>query len=158
MEVSRDWQVQTILFSFVLGVIIGIIYDVFYVLGLILGVKEGEIRIDSLKKIIAFKKKGKKLDFVIVFVLDILFFIVITPLCAVAIYLLNKGILRWYISLGTILGFLVYKHTVSKIVIQISSVITMLIKALILKFFSKIKKNIFKFKSKNKKVGHKMPH
>ncbi|MBQ7353038.1 MAG: spore cortex biosynthesis protein YabQ [Clostridia bacterium] len=63
--------------------------------------------------------KGTKrkiiLDKVLEIVLDIIYFIIITPMMAIFLFGYNNGQVRWYIYGATLLGFFVYKLIFGKL-------------------------------------------
>ena len=116
MEISFDFQLQVLLCSFALGAFLGLIYNFICFFGYISGTKNVKLKGKFLQKYEQNDSKSKSTKKVIAFLLDVLYFIVITPLVAVSLFLLNKGIIRWYISLSIMLGFTVYKFSVGRLV------------------------------------------
>ena len=156
MEISFDHQGSVLLISMLFGVIVGVIYDAFYLLGMICGVKNSSAKLCEKfnnSPTIEHINKGK---IIFDFIFDLLFFITITPLSCILLFVLNKGIVRWYIVTSAIIGFGVYKSTLSKIIIWFNSYVLLFLKSMILKFVSFLKKHFSKVK--NRKVGQKMPH
>ena len=58
---------------------------------------------------------GKILKRIIGFLYDALFFVIITPICAIFLFCINFGILRWYIVLATLVGGYMYRITLGRI-------------------------------------------
>ena len=58
---------------------------------------------------------GKSIKRVIGFLYDALFFVLITPICAIFLFCINFGILRWYIVLATLVGGYMYRITLGGI-------------------------------------------
>ena len=61
------------------------------------------------------KVENKKYRHLMLFIFDILYFVIITPLCAIFLHAINNGIVRWYIFLGMICGFLLYNRTIGRL-------------------------------------------
>ena len=88
-------------------------------------------------------KKYKKVDCILQFVLDMLFFVLISPLCAIFMYGINLGIIRWYIVICVLLGYAMFEFSIGKLINKIFNKILMLI----LKIFGSFRcilKKIFK--------------
>ena len=62
------------------------------------------------------------------FITDILYFLVITPIFMIFLYHQNNGIVRWFILFGAILGFLLYYFTLGKLIISVSEYIAFAVK------------------------------
>ena len=60
-------------------------------------------------------KRKAFLNKVIEFVLDIVYFIIITPMMAIFLFGYNNGQVRWYIFVATFLGFYIFKLIFGKI-------------------------------------------
>jgi len=58
---------------------------------------------------------GKSMKRIIGFLYDALFFVLITPICAIFLFCINFGILRWYIVLATLVGGYMYRITLGGI-------------------------------------------
>ena len=109
MEISIKYQLITTLFSVVLGLFIGLIYDCFKItrrflldeISVALQNKVCKINFPLIKLNFNRKKFKFKHKFTY-FTLDILFFIVIIPIVQIFIYAASNGIVRWYIFLGII--------------------------------------------------------
>lgn len=110
----------------VLGVIIGILYDAFSVKRSLLG--------DS---------------FFVCFVDDVVFVAVSGVLFLAAVFASNNGIIRWYEFFACISFFLLYKCTVSRIVMKVmkkaAEIIRFLVKKTLCFLFLKLIKPFFKF-------------
>lgn len=89
-------QEQVFIFFFIIGIIIGMIFDIFKVL----------------RK--AFKTSDK-----ITFFEDLLFIVIATYLFVLGIIKLNGGEVRFFIFLGTFIGIIIYFLTISNIYVII---------------------------------------
>ena len=107
MEVLQTNQAFAMLYSLMLGFFIGNIYHLHAYAGKILG-KTTKIFCRSVNK--------KSVGAVIIKSLwDFLFFVIIIPLCAIAAYGINLGIIRWYLVLAAIVGLFIYSLTCKRI-------------------------------------------
>lgn len=147
MEISIKIQLLTALYSIVLGVFIGLIYDCFKIFRKFLLFEVSEKLKSFIKKIklplISLNFHGENLKTrhkLTYLILDILFFIVITPIMQIFVYAFSNGIVRWYIILGTFVGFIIYYFSVSKIVLSVFEFILLIFKILLsyLLFFIKL--------------------
>ena len=90
-------QVQIFLYSLVLGLILGIIYDIFRIFRLTFNVKKWGI-----------------------FFQDILYFITISLVSFSFIIIFNKGEVRYYIIIGQLIGGVIYYISLGRIVYKYS--------------------------------------
>ncbi len=105
-EISTNLQLLNFFRSVIFGLIVSLFYDI------LKGLRQN--RLNSL---------------IIVLFLDLLFFLVLTPAMFCFLIATTNGQLRGYILIGTLIGFLIYRHTISK---------------LLFKFYFKFLKYIFK--------------
>lgn len=119
-------QEQIFIFFFIIGVIIGILFDIFRVL----------------------RKNFKTSDF-ITFIQDLSFLVLSGILLLYGIIKLNNGEIRFYIFIGIFLGILIYSLTISKICVIMLSVFVRICKKIILFPFFCFN-NIIKTRNKKK--------
>ena len=93
-------QEQMFVFFFIIGLILGIIFDIFRVL----------------------RKNIRTPDFV-TFLEDIIYIIISFTLLVLAIIKINNGIIRLYLFIGIFLGITAYSLTISNLCVIILSVI-----------------------------------
>lgn len=141
IEVSN----QTLIFlqSCLLGIVLGIIYDVFRVI-----------------------RRAIKVNTIITFIQDFIFFILAAIITFTFFLQQTDGEMRMFVVIGELLGWVVYYLTIGKLVIKISESIIKVIKnifkliynilikriiRIIIKIYSKIKKILIKFKLIQKK-------
>lgn len=135
MEISIRYQLLTTLYSSILGVFIGLIYDYFKTFRkFILGEISLKLQ-DSIKKInfplikLSFNNNKVKLKHKITyFIVDLLFFVSIIPIMQIFVYAFSNGIVRWYIFFGVIIGFICYYFTLSKIILFVYEICAVIIK------------------------------
>lgn len=92
----------------VVGVFLGILYDIF-------------------------KLKRKLLGsfYIILFIDDLIFWIISAITFIFAVFISNNGIFRWYELCFTILGFIFYRVTLSKLLMPVAEAVIILIKRLV---------------------------
>ncbi len=93
-------QNYVVLWLFIIGAVIGTIYDIFKV--------KREIF-------------GKKLIFYIID--DLLFSLIYTTVFVFAIFLTNYGYVRWYEIVAAVFGFILYKVTLSNLFVRTATLI-----------------------------------
>lgn len=159
MEISIIYQLLTLIYSVILGEFIGLIYDCFKI---IRKFSLGDISLKLKNKInkIKFPLINIKFDSnkirikhkITYFITDLLFFIFITPIMQIFIYAFSNGIVRWYIFLGVLIGFISYYFTLSKITIFIYEIFALMIKIFFLYLLLFIKFPVLKLKKMLKKI------
>lgn len=117
-EINLGFQILSFIYSIFLGMIFSFFYDVIKSIRLTL-----------------------KLSSIIVFIYDILFFIIISVFTFIYYMSVTDGEIRYYILLGLLLGFIVFRLTISKLLIYI---LTNILKFLIL-IFERFNKGIIAF-------------
>ena len=118
------------------GSILGVIHSLFDFLFVVLNI-DATTSLCSKVKVNPIKKK------ILIFILDFLYFVIVTPFCAVYLFAANKGIIRWYIVILVVVGFLIYKYTVGRVL--------MCVMKRIMDLVVKIIKRLAKRKSRAKK-------
>lgn len=106
-------QEQVFVFFLIIGVIIGILFDIFRVL-----------------------RKNFKTPDMITFIQDISFFLLSGILILYSIIKLNNGEIRFFLFLGIFFGILIYSLTISKLCVIILSVFVRICKKIVLIPFS----------------------
>lgn len=122
-------QEQIFIFFFIIGIIIGIIFDIFRVI-----------------------RKNFKTPDLITLIEDISFLIITSVLIIFSIIKLNGGEIRFYLFLGIFLGILIYSLTISNLCVIILSVFVKLCKKVLkipIYFIKKIFKLIKSIKRRN---------
>ena len=178
MEISIASQIVNLLMSLLVGVCLGGIYDLIRIWRSLLGIEYinkftlrlKEINLPLIKNPLLKAKKGNRIgENLILFLTDILYFLIVTFVLIIFIYYTNYGIVRWYILTGVIAGFFAYYFTLGKIIISFSEYVVFGIKVarsytlflvsrpfvpIIRKIRTKINdyKTKARIKSKNKKV------
>ena len=104
MDVLLNNQTVAVIYSFLLGTALSVLFQLYSELMRILGIK---------KKCKVF---GTKLRHVPLIISDFMFFVLVTPICLIVAYGINNGIVRWYLLLSALLGAYAYKITVGALV------------------------------------------
>ena len=97
-------QIYSFVFLFIVGCVLGIVYDVFKVKRMLLGC-----------------------NYLVLFFDDLIFSFISTGTLIVCIYFTSNGVFRWFVFLSAVLGFFIYNFTVSHIVIFVFGYAVMLI-------------------------------
>jgi len=106
LEVIGSQQAFLFAQACLLGVALGVVYDIFRILRI-----------------------AVKTNTVVAFIEDLLFFIIATAATFMFLLLMDDGRIRWYPFLGEALGFMVYYFTLGRLVMKISKIIITFIKA-----------------------------
>lgn len=114
-------QEEVFLLFFIIGLIIGLIFDFFKVL-----------------------RKAFKTSDLITFVEDLLFLFMAGSLIVFGIIKLNSGEVRFYLFLGMFFGILIYSLTISKLYVIILYEFVRICKKIVM-FIIQMFRNIFKF-------------
>ena len=99
-EISNLSQLSGLFYSVIMGVIFGILYDVLRALRIITNIKN-----------------------ITVFFQDILYCFIIANITFIYFLSVTKGEVRFYILIGTLVGFLAYFFTISKFVILLFKIL-----------------------------------
>ena len=113
MEVSMTQVAVSAALSVVLGVAMGVVYDLIRFARLVFGVNVGS----------PFKggSRFRFLGYFFVCITDLLFFAILTISMCVFFFLTGDGRMRSYGLCGTFLGFLLYYNTIGRLFISVSS-------------------------------------
>ncbi len=162
MEISIENQLLTILNSVFLGLFCGVIYQFFKALELPLVrsyssnfvLKNKDKTFGSIINPLCKEEKKNILKKFLQALLDVLYFITLTPLFAIFFYEMSNGIIRWYVFAFSLVGFIVFEKTIGKIIRKALEYIGFYLEILfsfILYKTQKALKRIFKRKPKVKK-------
>ncbi len=122
-------QAKVFLWTIAIGAVMGLIFDIFRV----------------------FRRKGNTKDLV-VYIQDILFWLIVTIIVIWSTFLINNGELRGYMIFGYILGALFYILLFSRIVKKVLSAILDFIEKILKTIFAKTKDIIKKYSKNFKKI------
>ena len=130
-------QIFALINSLFLGAFLCLIYDCFSFFAVIIGVKQGGGGKRISKLSVPFKdtfvKKAAQL------VLDLIYFVAITPVCAIFLYSVNFGIFRWYYAVMATIGVISYRVSVGIIIKKIFLAIGLVLRYLLNLILVKIK-------------------
>jgi len=113
MEVFLDAQCKSFVESCILGLIFGAGYDIIRILYIVLGIQsytDGSIR--------NFRLGG--LPFLLFLAGDLVYMLTVTFAFSVFLYHANYGQFRLYLAAACVAGFVIYHHTLGRIVMRIS--------------------------------------
>lgn len=115
------------------GIFLGLVYDVFRVIRI--GRNDQTPRLSEMirkrffpQKTERKKKHAKNRETVLIFIEDIIFFLIVAITEILAVYYFNDGEIRIYGLLFSAIGFLCYQKTVGRLVIVLSKKILYLLK------------------------------
>ena len=139
-EISNSSQLEGFLLSMILGAFFGVFYDIFRA-----------------------SRMVKQASYVVVFIQDIIYFLIISFITFLFFLSITYGQIRFYILLGILLGFLLYLFTISPLFLKLISfvfkTIFTVIRLIIDKFYKlfdfleeNIKKFLIKFLNCSKKT------
>ncbi len=131
MTVSQERLAIILLYSFVVGFFLGIVYDFFRIRRLSFRV---DGRLFEKNKERSFRKE-KNFEHVIIFFEDVLFALISSVVVCIFIFYMNSGRFRGITLVGAFLGFLLYYKTVGRLVMLFSGIIIGFIKFLIRKIY-----------------------
>ena len=126
LQTSMGELILNFLYSIVLGVLLGLVYDLFRILRIALGA----FRTDRKKHFESMYSKGVKrffkgnggkcYSYIVTALCDVLFFTLSACAFSVFLFAFNYGIFRWFLLLGCIVGFRLYYISLGKAVVAIS--------------------------------------
>lgn len=161
MEVSLITPFYIILSSVLLGAILGLIYDMlvglYTFVGLNFRVKPHNKKLYSLFNRNYHFIKNK----LIIGLCDFLYFVLILPLIVIFFFGVNNGIIRWYIVLGILVGFLIYRLTMGRLIFYVIQTAFTFLRLCILNIIGKALKPVKRLlklviiKAKKRKVKQK---
>ncbi|MBE6664378.1 MAG: hypothetical protein E7602_07795 [Ruminococcaceae bacterium] len=163
MEILIEKQLLTIFNAFFLGIFSGVIYQFFKALEFPLiksyssnfVLKNKDKTFKNFKNPLTKKDKKRIQNKIFQVMLDVLYFIALTPIFAIFFYEMNNGIIRWYVFVFSFIGFLIFEKTIGKIIKKTLEYIGFYIEILfsfIINKFEKLLKHMFKRKPRVKRV------
>ena len=123
-------QTYVFLWSVVIGAFLALVFDFFRIL----------------------RRKGKTPNY-IVYIQDIIYWIIVTVIIIMSAFITNDGELRGYMFIGYILGAIIYIASISKIILKISNVALDFIEARFIGIWSFCMKIVKKLKFKKENVN-----
>lgn len=124
MEISIYSQLITNLYSIFIGCFCWVLYELIKLIKMIFywdfsekfRLKMGKKEYKSIKNPLNIKIKGdKKIRFVVTLVFDIIYFVILSIIFPIFIFVTNDGIFRWYIFAFAFLGYIVPKATLGRL-------------------------------------------
>ena len=120
MEIFIEKQLLGVVYSLILGLIFGAVYDIIRLIHIV-------CKIASYSGGQKFSKKGV-LPFFAFFLFDFIYAVLVTLTFSVFVYWVNYGDFRWFYAAGAVLGFTVYYFTLGKAVMFFSERLVCLIR------------------------------
>ena len=112
---SPELQLILIFYSFIVGISIGVIYSIFDTISITLNLyieKADEYREQKLQN----KKNKIIISKIFQFSIDFLFSVVYTVIAVVFVFCANRGKFRFFLMFFSLVGFVLYMHTVGRLV------------------------------------------
>lgn len=116
MEIYLEKQLINIVYSIILGLIFGILYDIIRIIHVICNIASYSGKNRFIKR--------EKVPFLVFFVFDVIYMTVVTAVYSLFTYWANNGIFRLFLFIPTCVGFTLYYFTVGKVVISFSEAVT----------------------------------
>ncbi len=143
MEISPIRMALLLFYSFVFGMGVGVFYDANRIIRVFLGERYSRVGVEGIAswklpichKPIYLEGKKKTVRKAVIFIGDFLCVLVAALGIIVLNYSYNSGEFRMFTFFGTAVGFLLYYHTVGRLVMLISEPLAILIKYLVFSFF-----------------------
>ena len=115
-HVSQLVLASSALYGAAVGASLGAVYDLFRALRIAAGL--------TLRRCFAYRGRtlptwGRRLSAALLFISDVLFSLIASAALSVTVFHLLSGHIRWFILLGTGLGFLLYRRTVGRLTARI---------------------------------------
>lgn len=127
MELYIEKQLQTVLYSFILGLIFGGLYDIIRMIHILCGIASYD------GKSCDIMKRGK-IPFVLFFVFDTVYALAVTAIFSVFQYWQMNGRFRLFVLLSAVVGFVVWYRTAGRVVMALSEAVVRFIKSVFLRF------------------------
>lgn len=161
MEISIGNQLLTILNSFFLGLFSCAVYQIFKIIKLPLmqeysdkfSKKMKDKNFGAVLNPLIKERKHKIIKIVVQSLLDFSYFVLLTPIYAIFFYETSNGVVRWYAFAFSLLGFIVFKISIGKIIERLIEYVGFYLEvslSFIIYKIKKIIKRIFKRKPKKK--------
>lgn len=160
MEISIYNQLITVLFSIILGPFCGVLYDLIKIFRKVFVleysekfiIKQSRKEYKGINNPILRKKsrRYKIYSYITTMFFDIFYFILLTPVFCVFTYIMNNGIIRWYIFVFSLVGFVLYKISIGRLFGSIIDYFSFYLRILILYLIKFIKIPLKKLNLKQK--------
>lgn len=114
MMIQIENQLYVIIQSLFFGCFLEAVYEIHSSFVFLLGLRGTRVKLGFIKR--QFEAKKGKFRTFIIGAFDFFFFVSVTPACAIFLYGMNNGILRWYIFLSWLIGFGLFKISVGRMI------------------------------------------
>ena len=127
MIVSQEKLLHILLYSLVVGVFLGVVYDIFRVRRISYALSDNVSRTKNIRD---------KIEGMFIILEDTLFFLICSVVMSIFMFYMNSGKFRAIAFFGALCGFIVYYKTVGRLVIACSKYIIGFIKYILRKIYS----------------------
>ena len=124
MIVQQSRLAEMLAYSFVLGVFLGVVYDIFRIRRLIFCCEKNTKAHSSI-----FHRQRMFIEEIVIFIEDVLFWFISAVSMCIFIYYVNSGRFRGVAIFGAVIGFFVYYKTIGKVVMLLSGCIINFLRA-----------------------------
>ncbi len=128
IDQSQEILMSLLAYSFILGVLLGMVYDVIRFVKMLFGVRYGR-EADKMRTCGALTV----FLFVLTFIFDFLFCILISVVAVSLTYSMSGGVFRGMVYIGLFGGLILYYFTLGKLILKINARLTGFIKKLLVK-------------------------
>lgn len=148
MLVFQD-QIYVIFQSFLFGCFLAFLFEFHSAFAFLFGLRDTGVK--RIRRLLQASNKNSRVRKLVAAIWDFYYFVSIAPLCAIFLFGVNNGIIRWYIVLTALLGFLLFRLTFGRIINSFLDITTYYVKRCIYVLLAKlIKATKLKFKQKRR--------
>lgn len=120
MEIYIEKQLSVILYSLILGLIFGGLYDIIRIVHILCGIATYQPHRTTMK--------CGRLPFILFFILDIAYMLTVTVCFSVFQYWQMNGRFRWFVLLSTLIGAALWHKTAGRAVMAVSETLVSLLR------------------------------
>lgn len=120
MEIYIEKQLSVILYSLILGLIFGGLYDIMRIIHILCGIATYQAHRTTMKR--------GRLPFILFFILDIAYMLTLTVCFSVFQYWQMNGRFCWFVLLSTLIGAALWHKTAGRAVMSVSETLVSLLR------------------------------
>ena len=128
IEINNQFFV--VLQSFIFGFFLEMLYEIHSSAGFLFGMRGTRVKLNKVN--FQYIYKNSKIKKALLILWDFVYFLQISPISAIFLYAINNGIVRWYIILASLLGFVIFKISIGRLLSYILDLLVLLLKAYII--------------------------
>ncbi len=106
-------QIYVVIQTFFLGCFLELLYEIHSSFAFLFSLRKTRIKLKIITERLSKRNCAKG---VFIALWDVTYFLCIIPICAIFLYGVNSGILRWYLVASAALGFVLNKITLGRVV------------------------------------------